>query len=121
MDENKPPERGQLQDIATIKQVRSTRFLVGQYGGDWNVVTSGTTFPSGEDPRWITTSQGAGVYTFHRLFRVQGGTGTYARYIDAHEIAERDFNVVTRKDKPSTKRSFGNSSRRVEMSSRSFR
>ena len=42
------------------------------------------------------TSQGPGIYTFHRLFRVQGGTGTYERYIDAHEIAEKDFNVVTR-------------------------
>jgi hypothetical protein len=83
-------------DTVTIKQVSSGRFLVGEYRGDWNVVTSGTTFPSGDDPRWIMTSQGAGIYTFHRMFRVQGGTGTYERYLDAHEIAEKDFNVVTR-------------------------
>lgn len=96
MNENEPLEQAQLQDIVTIKQVSSGRFLVGEYRGDWNVVTSGTTFPSGDDPRWIMTTQGAGIYTFHRRFRVEGGTGTYERYIDAHEIAEKDFNVVTR-------------------------
>jgi hypothetical protein len=96
MDEDEPLEQAQQQDVVTIKQVSSGRFLVGDYRGDWNVVTSGTTFPSGDDPRWIMTSQGAGIHTFHRLFRVQGGTGTYERYIDAHEIAEKDFNVVTR-------------------------
>ena len=99
MNENEPLERAQLQDIATIKQVSSGRFLVGQYRGDWNVVTSGSTappLPSGADPRWIMTSQGADIYTFHRLFAVQQGTGKHARYIDAHEIAGKDFNVVTR-------------------------
>ena len=96
MDKNEPLEQAQLQDVVTIKQVSSGRFLVGEYRGDWNVVTSGTTSPSGDDPRWIMTSQGPGICTFHRLFRVQGGTGTYERYIDAHEIAEKDFNVVTR-------------------------
>jgi hypothetical protein len=99
MNKNERLEQARLQDIATIKQMSSGRFLVGQYGGDWNVVTSGSTappLPSGADPRWIMTSQGVGIYTFHRLFAVQGGTGKYARYIDAHEIGEKDFNVVTR-------------------------
>ena len=96
MDENEPLEQAQQRDIVTIKQVSSGRFLVGQYRGDWNVVTSDNTFPSGDDPRWVMTSQGAGIYTFHRLFRAQQGTGTYERYIDAHEIAEKDFSVVTR-------------------------
>ncbi|MGA7903447.1 MAG: hypothetical protein WCA06_12510, partial [Terrimicrobiaceae bacterium] len=52
MDENEPLEQAQQRDIVTIKQVSSGRFLVGQYRGDWNVVTSDNTFPSGDDPRW---------------------------------------------------------------------
>ena len=80
MDENEPLAQAQQQDIVTIKQVSSGRFLVGQYRGDWNVVTSENTFPSGDDPRWVMTSQSAGIYTFHRLFRAQQGTGSYERY-----------------------------------------
>jgi hypothetical protein len=68
MDENEPLAQ---RDIVTIKQVSSGRFLVGQYRGDWNVVTSDNTFPSGDDPRWVMTSQSGGIYTFHRLFRAQ--------------------------------------------------
>ena len=103
MDENEPLEQAREQEIVTIKQVSSGRFLVGQYRGDWNVVTSGSTFPSGDDPRWVRTSQGAGIYTFHRLFAVQQGTGKSALYIDAHEIAEKDFDVVTRERQTSDK------------------
>ena len=103
MDKNEPSEETRQQDIVTIKQVSSGRFLVGQYRGDWNVVTSGTTSPTGDDPRWVRTSQGAGIYTFHRLFAVQQGTGKHARYIDAHEIAEKDFDVVTRERQTSDK------------------
>ena len=96
MDENTPSERAQPRDIVTIKQVSSGRFLVGQYRGDWNVVTSDKISPSGDDPKWIRTSQGAGIYTFHKQFQAQQGPGTRDRYIDAHEIAEKDFDVVTR-------------------------
>ena len=45
MDESEPVERAQQQDTVTIKQVSSGRFLVGNYRGDWNVVTSGTILP----------------------------------------------------------------------------
>ena len=31
-----------------------------------------------------------------QTFRAQQGTGSYERYVDAHEIAEKDFSVVTR-------------------------
>ena len=103
MDENKPLEQAQQRDVVTIKQVSSGRFLVGQYRGDWNVVTSDKISPSGDDPKWIRTSQGAGIYTFHKLFRIQQGTGSHERYIDAHEIAEKDFDVVTREKQASDK------------------
>src|SRR6476619_5776848 len=103
MDENKPLEQAQQRDVVTIKQVSSGRFLVGQYRGDWNVVTSDKISPSGDDPKWIRTSQGAGIYTFHKLFRTQQGTGSHERYIDAHEIAEKDFDVVTREKQTSDK------------------
>ena len=103
MDENKPLEQAQQRDVVTIKQVSSGRFLVGQYRGDWNVVTSDKISPSGDDPKWIRTSQGAGIYTFHKLFRTQQGAGSHERYIDAHEIAEKDFDVVTREKQTSDK------------------
>jgi hypothetical protein len=103
MDENKPLEQAQQRDVVTIKQVSSGRFLVGQYRGDWNVVTSDKISPSGDDPKWIRTSQGAGIYTLHKLFRIQQGTGSHERYIDAHEIAEKDFDVVTREKQTSDK------------------
>ena len=44
-----------------------------------------------------------GSTPFHKLFRIQQGTGSHERYIDAHKIAEKDFDVVTREKQTSDK------------------
>ncbi len=61
-------------------------FAVDQYNLGLNVVIN--SFNNGPSQRWVVTDTGGGLYTI-----MQQSTG---QFLDAHEIAELDFRVVTR-------------------------
>jgi len=84
-----PQARAESANIVTIRQVSSGRLLTAERVGDKKVVTS-----AAQNWTWYMTSQGGDVYTFHQTWM---GTGQRVNvFLDAHEIAEKDFHLVMR-------------------------
>lgn len=79
------PAQALARDIVTLTQVSSGRFLTAQSGGDFSVVT--TANPNA-DTRWHVFRLASGARIFmHEKTR---------RFLDAHEVAQKDFRLVTR-------------------------